>query len=1153
MKKILTTLCLASIASVATQAVEYEISNDVPIDTFVVKDEISVPNVNKIGMNYNDKGYNHWKSAIMCNIWNRVGGFEPRVLTNWGLVAKGGDNSFVCDRGWALNAFGIMKSGFWDGAEVDVFGMKDGKFDFKRRSKLIKSVSGGSKVVDTYTLENDGGKALVAGDWVYLKMIELKPNPHQKTETKRGRKIRKTAINSFNLEVHLFPNNKWELVMDPCPEAGSTAAMKITTNGMGGYWSFHTPGDKGKFNHWIEGEFKWEGWLKRSTPGTVQITMGGRNPVVDKSFEVGTTWEKYEFDFNPVELFKNDNSKISKYQVMVPDSCELYLDNIMIYKKGIEPFAMLPRYKEKLKEFTPGMLRPYTGLERRSMDVFLTKGIAQAQERDATRGGNMAQLENFTLVTELELARDLKSNPWIFLPGMLRLEDCDNLMEYLGAPSNIGYGKLRAKHGQKKPYTTVFKDIYIEAGDEQWGTNFSHCFPGKPHEYARLAEMYFTRLKASPYYDSKKMKFIVNGFLHKSRGSWHEVAGRSCPSADINDSGFYIGGWDGVTIEGDSVAALYQSRMFNAPHVVRKERIEIIRTDRQLGENIAKVLSEKPSVAKSVLKHMKLKKSRGKLKHNMSQIIAMVMRNPGKDVLYGMFTKSEAGKKFLLKTLGIENFKNDYDLSRVLQKRFQYMAELVKKYPKEMIAFGNKHNLNNDAKKAILDISEGRKPERPWTVLNAVQPKIKAIVMPALKSDPILLKDMDSIVKNLNIYSMERKSLKTISNAMSPLIKREMATLFSRVKSGEIKLIDIANDKNIFENEASQIAKKIAETLKNQIDNYKSNGADLDALDDKNRQIILDALAVASENDQLTLAKDSLMLFNKVARSFYSKDSSDIESIATNKVFIEELRRRILNQFGDAIIELMIEDNDIADALLFDYEKIPKDPRTGGKLNANYEAGPGYQLPGPGKEPAEEEETFGKSLALGLATLDGFLYDMERKFTYMNYFQFGFGNYWSTYSDNVSWRRNPSYEALLMVNQYTDGNMMRVDHSGVKKINIPTATVKKLGNNGKPMKSTLAGVKNIKITKCYAFQDGKKHSFVMFNRSFTESRTIKLDLPYNPSSKAVLHKLSANSPSDTNRKELLVKQTEIKVDDFKNGYEIKLTPGEILMINNNEK
>ncbi len=1152
MKKMLTTLCLAGIASVATQAADkvvYEVSNDVPIDTFVVSNEISVQNRNNFGMNYSDKGYTHWIPIIKSNIWNRVGAFEPRVLVNWGLVEKGGDNSFVCDSKWALNAFGKLKSGFWDGAEVDVFSMKDGKYGLKRRSKLIKSVSGGSDVIDTYTLENDGSPALVSGDWVYLRKVSLKPSPHQQTLNRKGKPLRKNGTKDISLEVNMFKGTKWELVMDPCPEAGSTAAMKLTTTGKGGFWTFHTPGDKGKYNHWIEGEFKWEGWLKRSTPGEVTITLGGnRNPVVNKSFKVGTKWKKYEFDFNPMELFKNDNSRISKYQVFVSDSCDFYLDNIMMYKKGIKPFATYPEIIEKLKEFKPGIIRfSHHSFERRTIDSSLTKGISQAQEQDATTGSYSARIKPLTMVTDLELAKEVGTNPWVFVPPMMRLEDCDKFMEYFAAPANIGYGKKRASYGQIKPWTEEFSDIYIEIGNEQWGTNFSHCFPRKPMFYGRLAEMYISRMKASPYYDSKKFKFIINGFLHKSRGSWHEVVAKMSPSSDINDSGFYIGGWDGTTIQGDSLNSLYQSRMFNAPHVVRKERIEILRTDFYLGENIAKVLSEKPEIAKLALSYIEPSEKEDILASDMKQIINILMKEPIDALLEELLLTSKTAQKVLLKSLKIK--KNVPNLSFL----YKDVIKFAKKYPKEFVAFAKENNLDAVSKQAIMDISEGKRPKKTWLVYPRIKNKIKALIASEFKTNKKLIADTRLAVKKVNFFAAERKAVWQLFWNMGTIAKFESYDILTKVKSGEISLTEIHSNKDIFKKEVKVIAKKVANELKKQMNIYSEKDLNITTLDEISRKEMLDMLLKSIEKDDYSVERDSVVLILKVVKALVTKNVSEIDGLLTDPIFIEGLRRRILNQFGDTVIEAMIKDNKIAEGILFDYEKIPKDAKLGFKLSANYEAGPGYQLPGPGKKAIEEEELFGKSLALGLATLDGFMYDMERKFTYQNYFQFGFGDYWSTHTDPISYRRQPSYEALLMVNHYTSGNMMFVNDQSVKRIDIPLVTVTKLSNTGRRMESKLPGVKNVNIAKCYAFQDGKNHSFVLYNRSFTESRRVKLELPYKPSSKAVLYKLSAKSPTDTNRKELLVKQTKRKIDNFKNGYKVTLTPGEVLIINNNEK
>ena len=1029
-KKSIITLSIAAIAVVTVQAekIEYKVSKNVPIDTFTIKNKILVKDTKKIGIDYWPGSYHHWSSAILNNIWNKFGAFEPRILVNWGHVEKGGKNSFVCDKGFGLSGWNKWESGYWDGAEVHVFGMTNGQFKLKRKSKLIKSVAG-KDVIDTYTLADDGGSALEAGDWIWMKKLYLKPSPNQQIKNlKTGEKWNKNGIDNFASTVNMVGNPKWELVLEPCPEAGSTAAMKLTTTGKGGFYTFHTGGTDDRFHKWPKGEFHWEGWLKRSTPGKVNIDFG--NGTVSKTFDVGTKWKKFEFDFNPAKAFKNFKGKVSRYSITVPDACDLYLDNIMIYQKGIEPFATYPEIIEKLKEFKPGMIRFPNLMSIRSVDVAFSKGINQKQEQDATRGGFSTTLNPGTAVDSLQLCKKLKSNPWLVVPGMMSLDDCDKIMEYLAGPADKGFGKKRALYNHKNPWTDEFDVIYIEIGNEQWGSNFSHCFNRNPEAYARLADMLIRRMKASPYYNPEKFKFICNGWSRANeRTGWSAKVARSCPSADIIDDAFYFGGWDGVTLKSEDSSSLYQSRMLYTPHIVEKDIIDSLCNDPELYKRMAKILSENPPLQNDVLEYI------------------------------------------------------------ITDNGTYWETPFIE----------------------ILETILEAKPET----------------------------DLSSLMRTLNLRISALFDREIANKATE-----KFASVFSENETERTKFLKNIAEKNAFKDEAKEISAYLIASLKNELPACKKKIPNDKITIKKLENLILSEKVVADKGVQL-FAIDAINLL-------LTNNPDSLDKLADNPIFIESVRKRIMNLFGDKVTEAIKADNLIAEKILIKYDKLHKNPANGNKEKANYEAGPGYSLPGSGKKPAEEEELFGKSLALGLSTLDAFMYELERKFGYQCYFKFGFGNYWSSHVDNDSWRRNPSYEALLMVNEYCNGNLMEVDSSNVKRIDIPRMKTSHIDNHGKAHHKEIDGRKNVPLTKCYAFRDGKKHSFVLYNRSFKKSRKVKLELPYSPDSKAVLHKLTAKSPMDTNRKELKVKQLKKVITDFKNGYEVTLRPGEILIINNEE-
>ncbi len=1154
--RLLYTSSLLIFMASALIAADLVVSHEVETDVYQITDAVKIEKPPKIGIDYWPGSYKHWTSANQYNIWNRFGAFEPRVLVNWGMVEIGGPNSFVCDKNWGISGWNKWLSGYWDGAEVHVFGLKGGQFGLKRVSKMERSQAG-LGIVDTYTLAADGGPALQAGDWFWLSKTALKPSPNQATHTAKGKKLGKHGQSNFAQAANMIGQTQWELVLDPCPEGGSTAAMKLTTQSFGGFQTYHTGGTDERFHKWPKGMFRWQGWLKRSTPGQVKIAFGGdrskydsKLASVEQVFDVGTKWQKYTFDFNPVEAFANFSSKTANYICAVPDGCELYLDNIMVHQLGYEPLAVYPGIIEKMREFQPSMMRFCSMISTRSMEASLSAGINQVQEQDNTRGEFSSEIKISSIVEALRNCDRVGTDPWIFTPGMMSLDDCDHLMEYLGAPANTGYGARRAEHGRQEPWLDAFNIIYLEIGNEQWGLNFTHCLNSKPEIYGALADMYFRRIKASPYYDPAKMKLICNGWGNQSkRGKWTERVAKSCPNADIIDVAFYFGGWDGVTVSGDSSDELYRNRMLGGPHIVEKNLIEALCIDPDLGQNMAKVLLQQTDLKESYFTYLGGGDASRTLEQDLTQIVGMIMNVPANALLSALFRKSERAQALLRDVIDLkEGEADDFKLETLLHHNNKPIISFVQKYPDIAKRMIGTLGLDEKQREAVLTVAGGGQAERPWTLYYAVVPAIKKRLIPSFITDEVLIADVHNITEDINMIAIKDNLLRQLSFGMTRLIDRESAVIIEQIRSGVIPLDRIANDSHVFAKEAAAISTTAAQVLAEQIALYQSDNLDLAKMDKETRIEVLTTLDQVLQADETTLARDAVALLQVSLDVLLADEPEKAQSLSANEGFVSGVRQRVLDKFGDAGIAAMIDDVRLAETILPLYDAQPFDPVRGRKQIANYEAGPGYQLPGPGKKPAEEEEAFGKSLALGITTLDAFMFEMERNFDYQCYFKFGFGSYWSSHTDNTSWRRNPSYEALLMVNQYTNGDMMVVDNSAVKRITIPTMETTSIDNHGKAKTSIVNGRKNVPLTKCYAFKDGKRHSILLYNRSFSETRSVQLDLPYSPSTQAELYRLSADSPVDTNRTELKVKQTKQTIADFISGYSLSLNPGEIVIL-----
>lgn len=104
----------------------------------------------------------------------------------------------------------------------------------------------------------------------------------------------------------------------------------------------------------------------------------------------------------------------------------------------------------------------------------------------------------FSLHEMYELCELLDSDPWYCLPGTLHKDEILKFMEYIGAPADVGYGKVRAELGHPEPWTEVFRFIHVEFGNEAWNSAppyHSGGFNGSDYWRELIAAG-----KASPHY-----------------------------------------------------------------------------------------------------------------------------------------------------------------------------------------------------------------------------------------------------------------------------------------------------------------------------------------------------------------------------------------------------------------------------------------------------------------------------------------------------------------------------------------------------------------------------------------------------------------------------------------------------------------------------
>lgn len=151
---------------------------------------------------------------------------------------------------------------------------------------------------------------------------------------------------------------------------------------------------------------------------------------------------------------------------------EVLLDDVEIWIEGdTNPTAFRDDCVEMLRRFNPGVIR-YLQMGGSTLDNTLMPGLKTFTftSENGHKAGPYERHNShpYSLHELYELCEHLGCDPWYSLPGTLSYDEMKQFMEYLAAPADVGYGKVRAQLGHPRPWTEVFKNIHVEFGNEAW-------------------------------------------------------------------------------------------------------------------------------------------------------------------------------------------------------------------------------------------------------------------------------------------------------------------------------------------------------------------------------------------------------------------------------------------------------------------------------------------------------------------------------------------------------------------------------------------------------------------------------------------------------------------------------------------------------------
>jgi hypothetical protein len=551
----LTTLALLPCCAAAMQIT---VANNTATDCYEITSAVLVTNPPRCGLNIEAAAPVPWSPTRIANLWNAMSSMEPYALRhvhNFGPECTNIGNRIYDVRNsppqtgkpfWhgGLGHWDTLPVGLLDGGAAVVYRARDGYLEPLHRATVAR-----------YAPQPAGREFVELAPPLH---VPIQPNdilvidqhythwPSQDSITNKAMRERLISLNRYGLFAPERASGV-DYDMDAtqhCPEGGSTASLKVAFPGGANKGVFQWFSKAGQFQQTLPtgAVFNVQIWLRQEglTTGVVQIRCGNQHT---QALVVGPDWKKYTFAF-AVDRAKMPTQGPDKLGVYTADAGTLWIDNFAVWDAAEPRGAVRRIHRAALQQARPGTLRIWTPLHRNSLaDALVGDLFTARQERNRSFDGlNTHQ--------QLMLCSATRADPWLNLHPLTSDEELRQLMEYLGAPADTGWGRQRAARGQVAPWTAVFSNIYLECGNETWNSIFAPlAWPGKPQVYTAVANRMFKLIKTSPYYRRGQVLCVASGWGHMPTGWTKEVA-ELTREADVVDVAAYFGGSDGFSVEG---------------------------------------------------------------------------------------------------------------------------------------------------------------------------------------------------------------------------------------------------------------------------------------------------------------------------------------------------------------------------------------------------------------------------------------------------------------------------------------------------------------------------------------------------------------------------------------------------------------------------
>ena len=439
-------------------------------------------------------------------------------------------------------------------ARVYRFNTPADRWDLVRKGVVqsMTAISGSSRPADHTITFTTTGAPTKAGDAIWL----AKDGNYQNPDVSQWINDLASRFNiyctSFNPEGetsfarHGTPTCLYTHVSDvPAGQSnGQSSApplsVKITDRaaGTGGIWQYVQGWGNGGEELEPGHTYTVSVWLKQQgiADGQVTFIFG---PLQHVFTGVTGEWRQFSFNFPSPGPLKPGGAQTARVDYQAPGT--LWVNQLQFFDSSHRPFTLDARVLQTFQDFHPGSIRLWSGFGNTSSNYSFWSLDGMLQDENASREdyglgniyGKFATQQK--LAAGLALCHQLEAAPWIICNMSWSEQEWSDLIDYLAAPAGVGYAARRpASH--PGPYTADFEKIYLEFGNEEWGTQET-AVNGHYGHYAHY--MFSQAVAGKRYYDPGKIKLVLNNFTNGD--SFGQAALSHCPEGQALDYFLYTG------------------------------------------------------------------------------------------------------------------------------------------------------------------------------------------------------------------------------------------------------------------------------------------------------------------------------------------------------------------------------------------------------------------------------------------------------------------------------------------------------------------------------------------------------------------------------------------------------------------------------------